>query len=437
MDNKFSEIELKNNSEEKNQVIKTYEIIKKYQQEYGGDIEEYFPKSNKTNYTDNLPDDFDSSCYKDFNKDLKNMTNFEAMEHYKYYGYKEKRCYKDIYFDKNYFCNKYNFLNTDNDVYFRYAADVRQEKNGYFLEYVNSITTKQNTKYILLVNHCDVLYGASHYIYLLYNHFKNKYNNDNVKIFVCEIKYNIDILKKYSIKKEDVLEYYSDPTLLYMLYEKYKPKVVYLNSCNHAIYKIYSYIAENVRMLHSHEIFNDYLLAKNIMPDLVVINIIGEQYFQYYNKYPKIQPPILDEIDNILELSNDEIQEITNNYGKLDNTKVTIGMCGQISNRKNFALFIEMSKIYLNYNFLWVGGDGNIFDDYVNIYHIKFTINPYKYYKQIIDYFILFSIVDPCPYVILENILLESNVITFSKNIYYNHSDELLEKIYFRRIKII
>jgi hypothetical protein len=105
-------------------------------------------------------------------------------------------------------------------------------------------------------------------------------------------------------------------------------------------------------------------------------------------------------------------------------------MCGQISNRKNYLLFIEVSKLYKNFNFIWIGDNSNVFDDYENIYHIKNTENPYKYYKQIIDYFVLFSIIDPCPYVILENILLNNNIIVFEPNILYNHNDKLLANIY-------
>jgi hypothetical protein len=42
----------------------------------------------------------------------------------------------------------------------------------------------------------------------------------------------------------------------------------------------------------------------------------------------------------------------------------------------------------------------------------------------------LFSTADPCPYVILENILLETPIITFRDNIYYDHKDELIQHIY-------
>jgi hypothetical protein len=105
-------------------------------------------------------------------------------------------------------------------------------------------------------------------------------------------------------------------------------------------------------------------------------------------------------------------------------------MCGQISERKNYKLFIKVSTLYPNYNFIWIGDNSNIFDNYENIYHISNTENPYKYYKQLIDYFMLFSIIDPCPYVILENILLNNNIIVFKPNILYNHNNISLQSFY-------
>ena len=42
----------------------------------------------------------------------------------------------------------------------------------------------------------------------------------------------------------------------------------------------------------------------------------------------------------------------------------------------------------------------------------------------------LFSIIDPCPYVILENILLNNNIIVFNPNILYNHNDISLKSFY-------
>jgi hypothetical protein len=259
-----------------------------------------------------------------------------------------------------------------------------------------------------------------------------KQNFLDITFILCEIKYNDQLYIKYNITREECIEYMGDPTLLYKYYDYYKPILVYLNSCNWAICKIHKYIPDNIKLLHTHEVFNHYLLAKEQLPYYVVSNRIADEYFDFYGKKPLVQPPFLTDIDNIVNLSL-EIVEIIKNYKGFvfDRNKITIGMCGQINDRKNYKLFIEMSKVFPYYNFFWIGDTIDIFNDYDNIFHIKSTHNPYKYYSQVIDYFILFSLIDPCPYVILENILLDSNIITFSKNIFYNHKCELLKEMYF------
>jgi hypothetical protein len=379
-----------------------------------------------------LPEDFDVSVYKEYNRDLIYLSNIEAKLHYIQYGMNENRTYKDNYFCKKFFDTKYNNDN-ENNSYLNYIQDIRQEKNSYFVDYVNNTEVLPNKKYIFLVNHDNKLYGASHYLYLLFLYFKKIFiNNNDIQILLCEFDYNIEIFNKYLINKNDILEYHGDPTLLYMLYEKFQPKVVYLNSCNFAIYKIYKYIPENIRILHSHEIFNHYLLSKEIVPNYVVSNQISNQYLNYHKKTSQVQPPFLISLKETIKISEETIEEIKNNYKVLDKNKMTIGMCGQITERKNYKLFIEVSKHFLHYNFVWIGDNTpNVFDNYENIFHIKSTQNPYKYYKQIIDYFILFSKEDPCPYVILENILLETNIIVFDKNILYTHTDKLLKNMYF------
>lgn len=56
--------------------------------------------------------------------------------------------------------------------------------------------------------------------------------------------------------------------------------------------------------------------------------------------------------------------------------------------------------------------------------------NVYKYLYQLVDLFISFSITDPCPFVIIENILLETYTLTFPPNIYYDHKNPLIKKFY-------
>ena len=94
--------------------------------------------------------------------------------------------------------------------------------------------------YLFLVNHDNNCYGASHYLYLLYNFLITKLTD--IHILLCEVSINNTILQKYNIDIQNVIEYKNDPTLLYFLYHKINPKLIYFNSCNHSIYTIYSYI---------------------------------------------------------------------------------------------------------------------------------------------------------------------------------------------------
>lgn len=388
-------------------------------------------KAEGRNYfidTSELPIDFNSEIYREFNTDLKDMNDIQLKLHYIKAGKYENRKYSDTYFIKEEFCEINGYSIDTQNIYSHYINDIRMEKNFIFKEYLSHIHINKNTKYILLVNHDNNIYGASHYLYKLFNILKQMYKYKRIKIIICEVKYNNEIYKKYAIDKINTIEYHNDPTLLYMIYKTYVPKIMYINSSNYAIYKISKYIPDHIRLLHSHEIYSHYLLHKEIMPTYVVSNRISSEYFIDYNDYPLIQPPIFDknDINTIISISDDSIHNIKNNYGTIDKNKITICMCGQISDRKNYKLFIEVSRKYLEYNFLWIGGNEDIFTDYVNIYHIKYTINPYKYFKQVVDYFILFSLIDPCPYVILENIILGTPIIVFDKNIFYEHPENNL-----------
>jgi hypothetical protein len=382
---------------------------------------------------DKLPIEFNSIIYKLLNPDLSSYTDINAKLHYINHGITENRQYKDIHFDAQYFSNKYNI---DSNLYLKYISDIRQLKNSYFTDDVNKHSVNSEYKYIFLVNHDYCLFGANHYMYLLFNILIKKFENTNIKPLLCEVKYNPQLLIKYSICQNHVIEYKNDPTLLYMLYEHFQPKLVYLNSCNFAIFNVYKYIPKDMTIVHSHEIFDHYLLAKINVPNFVVSHRIAQEYNTYYKNdnnfvIPLVQPPFLSNIDEILTLSDENIDVISNDFGIIDMSKITIGMCGQITDRKNYQLFIEVSKHYPHYNFIWIGDNNNVFTQYNNIYYITHTNNPYKYYKQVIDYFILFSHQDPCPYVILENILLETQIITFAKNIYTEHKSDLINDFYF------
>ena len=388
-------------------------------------------KNEQRIYFLNLPKDFDVKIYKHLNPDLANLSDVYCKTHYSKHGLHEGRQYQDPFFDKNFFAEKYGYSFDYPDIYLEYTKDIRQCKNKQFTEYIN--TLKYYPDVIILCNHDNSLYGASHYLYILYGILKNKYN-----CILCDVYYKHELLDKYNISKNDVIEYKNDPTLLYKIYEFYQPMLIYFNSINVAMMKVYDYVPREKIILHSHEIQKHYLLGNITIPDFVVSERIKNQYkhlTQHANtNFPLLQTPIITNLENIILKSCEEIENnINNNYGTLNRSKITIGMCGQITMRKNYKLFIEIAQLYSQYNFIWVGGDksqSNIFEKYPNIYHVPFTLNPYKYYKQIIDVFILFSTEDPCPYVILENLLLETKIITFEKNIFIDHKHNLTKDIY-------
>ena len=287
---------------------------------------------------------------------------------------------------------------------------------------------------ILLVNHDVTLYGANNYMYILFNHLKK--NVYGVRIILCEISYSIELFYKYNISYLDVVEYHSNPDLLVKICKYYEPIFIYLNSYNSTFEAIIKNIDRNKIILHSHEIKSNYALnfKFNITPDFVVSDIIAKQYQESQSR-PLVQSPFLSNPQEIIKLSKHYIDcsKIKNDFGYIDSQKINICMCGQLRPSKNYKLFIEVAKVFTQHNFIWIGGnesDKEYFANISNIYHIHFVANPYLYFKQIVDYFMLFSIEDPCPYVILENILLGTPIICWENNIFYDHRHELTKNTY-------
>jgi hypothetical protein len=146
-----------------------------------------------------------------------------------------------------------------------------------------------------------------------------------------------------------------------------------------------------------------------------------------------IQPPILSSIDykNLDDaVSSSDLPLVFNAHGKLNTKKITIGMVGDTASRKNPDMFPVLAQLFPQYNFLWIGGEKNYFQKAKNFYHIPYTHTPYLYYRYL-DYLLLTSKEDPCPYVVLENLYMNNKVITFKNNIYTNHNSSLLKDLYY------
>ena len=135
-----------------------------------------------------------------------------------------------------------------------------------------------------------------------------------------------------------------------------------------------------------------------------------------YETQIKIQPPIISNT-HFMDDEFKKVVRIRNKFNLLNQDKITIGMCGSLMERKNSNMFLKLAQLMPNFNFVWIGGAVLIGEDIKNFYHIQEIQFPYKYYRQL-DYFILTSTIDPCPYVVLENLYLDNRILTFTENIF-------------------
>lgn len=378
----------------------------------------YGLKENRIYKIENLPEYFDAEQYRFLNPDLKSFNNYQCEAHYVKWGIKENRKYWDPFFDKNFFANQ---------SYAEYMNDITQIKSQKILELINQIP--QALADVILVNHNSSLNGASHHLYLLFNLLKFKYN---LKVIIATPTVCDSVLSKYDLKKSDFVEYFDDPTILYHICTKINCKKIYFNSLNLTMNRVAVLLDKNKLILHAHEIQQHY--HSSMYPNTLVphFNINQADILQYPpGSNIEYQTGILPNtfLDNIEIISQQQVS-VKNSLGEMDFNKITIGMSGIKCDRKNYKLFVETAKLLPNYNFLWVGGEGSLTDKLIdNLYHVPQTPWPFAYYK-LIDYFVLFSSIEPMGYVILENLYLGNSVIAFNDSLCTKFSTEQMEDMF-------
>jgi hypothetical protein len=391
------------------------DYVKKHYNQFG-------KKENRV-YRVELPEGFDAAEYKHVNPDLAVFSNAEAEQHYYMYGANEKRSYKDEYFDKDFFISKYGLQDYQN--YNDFLKDPRRAKSQYVLDEMQKIDTGKID--LLLISHETSLYGATHYLYTLYTYIKENY--PAVKVAIAEKYKNTELFRKYNLNEENVYFYSGDCALLYNIIEKSAPTKILVNSTPGAVNALVNHIPRDKLIYHSHEIKEHFAaMTFDVVPDYVVSGVISAEW----NNTPKVQPPFLDKIAiKALNEARGQTSSVTNNFGAIDETRITIGMCGSLTERKNPGLFVQLAEALPDYNFLWVGGYSSITDkDIKNLYHVQNVTEPYSYF-QLFDYFLLTSAADPCPYVVLENLYSNVPVMVFKENIYTRHDLDALAGVYF------
>jgi len=266
---------------------------------------------------------------------------------------------------------------------------------------------------IFLLDHDHRKFGASKFLLELWNQIKN-----------LDTIFYVTPLPMDHIPKYNVLFYYYQVSILQEFINLHNPSILYINSWNHVFQDLK---CKGKRIIfHSHETIENYP-HDLLQPDYVVSSLIANEYKTKKNILPKVQPPFLSmkSIYTIFESANIPPQQI------IHSDKITFGMCGEVSYRKNFPIFIELARMFPRYQFIWIGCENKYkFTVPKNLFIIAFTENPYQYFYHCIDYFILTSTRDPCPYVILENIVLETPIILFDKSILTKHYDSRLDFIY-------
>ena len=375
---------------------------------------------NRTDAEKKLFGDIEKDFDEDFDEDLHEKRHPEVKEYMVYMGEWVQHLSKK----KRYYHHYSNYCIPGCDTS---SLKVKEYTQNIRKKLIESQDTYENHKgSIVLVNHVSNPYGATHYLLSLFKLLKN----EGVKVCLLDEMVNEKLYSKYQIDTKDVISYEQDLLLLCYIYEKIKPKVFYLNSIRGIFVDFIKLKNPNV-ITHSHEIADVYG-RYDLLPTYVVSERIQKEFEDKYSHKPEIQPPIF--LDETLDLIDKEFQKnspkVSNHKGEMDLSKITIGMCGQTEPRKNPSLFAEISKLYPQYNFLWVGGERGHFTEIDNLYHVPVVQLPFVYYK-LMDYFVLFSQEDPCPYVVLENLYLNNKVITFRNNIYTDHKCNQTKDIYF------
>jgi hypothetical protein len=413
-----------------------------------------------------IPDDFDWKAYLKNSADLVHVyefsTELEAKIHYVLYGKSEYRNYKEKLVDKKFSLKEYEnilqnyqfdpkiykILNvdlsyfTDEDATLHFLRHGIQEKREYLTDYKYNDILETSSKSIakiqkadiLLINHASSLTGAPKALVNIYHHLIKQ----NLKVLF------VDILPTNCLNVDNQAYHLNNMHLLKQIISKSNPSKIYSNSLNIYLLYVSKFIEElKYTTLYFHETYNGFSIFTNDkynnllknQPIYVVTEKIKNEFISKGFTNIHVSPPFLptEEQSKIDLLKHENIDQpiiSVNGKNRLDKNKVIIGMCGTVCKRKNFDLFANLCSKHPYVQFLWIGADPKkVEEKYKNIknlFIVSTTENPYKYFN-ILDYFFLTSISDPCPFVVLENLYMNKKIIVLDKNIHYEHPKEKLE----------
>jgi glycosyltransferase involved in cell wall biosynthesis len=379
-----------------------------------------------------LPPDFSAAVYRELNLDLYRMSEVQLKAHFRCHGISEDRPYKEVWRDlmmseKVYLRTLGNFSLVKHPYLLR-DAHIRVEQVFHQLKVKNQLR-KTDVAIVLNDAHCTgaPLFGIE---------------------LACELQRQgfaiMLLLPGPGSTENKVIElgcpflvYDTDDHMLWHLLSNLKPGLVYFNSCNSAMYRVYT-AWHGPRLLHSHEIPDHFIPGSfGVLPDIVVSQRIAKLWQQRQNHLPHVASPFLSEktlakISRCLLMSDvGSSDDASNNASDVasDNAsniakRPTVFMCGDTIERKGIKLFAEAARLCPEIDFLWIGGHKPppCFERIPNLRHQLHVQDPFPHFLQA-DRLVLSSSNDPCPYVVLEALALGLPVTLFEEACYVDLAD--------------
>jgi hypothetical protein len=371
-------------------------------------------------------ENFSSCHYKALNDDLKNITSLELIKHYNFYGRNENRI--TYIEDFPYNPQHYRLLNYDLRNMPLHELICHYNNHGKYENRSVCIANFDNANHligncVIFINHASELSGAPIFLYdfVVYLQENNVFEN----IIIFDVIYDEKLEQKYYNRlKIKPIYYFQNYALLNELLNHYNPIFIYSNSMNYLNRHTKKFSTEIIQktIFHFHET-TDHINVNHdnlkLNKKFVVSDNIKKQLLEKTNDFNiSIFTPFL---------AKDKLEEINNNINDksinhiFDSKRIVFAMCGTQDSRKGYDIFINIARNMPQHDFIWIGGEYDSTNPLNNFTQICNTKNPYKYINKI-DYLLVTSRSDPCPYVILEALYLNIPCIVLDKNITYEHT---------------
>lgn len=287
------------------------------------------------------------------------------------------------------------------------------------------VNTNKST--IVLLNHSETLTGAP---YVIHNLFNELMNDDRINVYLFTPKVNSDLFRKINIKPDfcsNIIQFYHNPLFIKKCLNKINPKCIVVNSFSSEFVCLEKTFNKYNTVLYVHETYEHYIPNQiNLSIDCKLL-LCADHYtlnsFQKkkFNSKTNLLPPKF--VSGYFEDIKKNIKPIfslveVNQFLKWT-SKPLIGMVGTPCERKNYELFMSLSKFLPNYEFVWIGGHESL--QLKNLTIIPQTSDVLSY-MYLFNCFFLTSQIDLCPIVLLEALSLNIPSLIFKDNIGFEHN---------------